>query len=82
MALDQRRRLDHIERIRQSHEAGTEEIYVLLGKTSKPCGRLHNWRFREEGVGVLLLVDHVDEFVLGALQSYDDKKVTDVARER
>ena len=25
-------------------------------------------------------MDHVDEFVLGALQSYDDKKVTDVAR--
>ena len=60
---------------------GQEEIYVLLGKSLETLREAPQLEvFAKKGVEVLLLVDHVDEFVLGALQSYDDKKVTDVAR--
>ena len=60
---------------------GQEEIYVLLGKdleTLREAPQLEV--FRKKGVEVLLLTDHVDEFVLQGLESFQEKKLVDISR--
>lgn len=68
---------EYVERMKE----GQEEIYVLLGKdleTLREAPQLEV--FRKKGVEVLLLTDHVDEFVLQGLESYEEKKLVDISR--
>lgn len=60
---------------------GQEEIYVLVGKSLETLREAPQLEvFAKKGVEVLLLTDHVDEFVLSALTEFDGKKTNDVAR--
>ena len=68
---------EYVERMKE----GQEEIYVLLGKdleTLREAPQLEV--FRKKGVEVLLLTDHVDEFVLQGLESFQEKKLVDISR--
>jgi len=68
---------EYVERMKE----GQETIYVLLGKnidTLREAPQLEV--FNKKGIEVLLLADHIDEFVLGTLTEFDDKKVVDIAR--
>jgi molecular chaperone HtpG len=60
---------------------GQDSIYVLLGnklETLREAPQLEV--FEKKGIEVLLLSDHVDEFVLGALTEFDGKKLVDISR--
>jgi molecular chaperone HtpG len=60
---------------------GQDAIYVLLGnklETLREAPQLEV--FEKKGIEVLLLSDHVDEFVLGALTEFDGKKLVDISR--
>ena len=68
---------EYVERMKE----GQEEIYVLLGKdleTLREAPQLEV--FRKKGIEVLLLTDHVDEFVLQGLESFQEKKLVDISR--
>ena len=68
---------EYVERMKD----GQESIYVLVGKsleTLKEAPQLEV--FAKKGVEVLLLTDHVDEFVVGNLTEFNEKPISDVAR--
>jgi len=68
---------EYVERMKE----GQEEIYVLVGKSIETLREAPQLEvFAKKGVEVLLLTDHVDEFILGTLTEFDGKKTNDVAR--
>ena len=68
---------EYVERMKE----GQDEIYVLVGKSLETLREAPQLEvFAKKGVEVLLLTDHVDEFILGTLTEFDEKKTNDVAR--
>ena len=68
---------EYAERMKEGQDA----IYVLAGKdleTLREAPQLEV--FAKKGIEVLLLSDHVDEFVLSTLTEFDGKNVVDISR--
>ncbi len=68
---------EYVERMKDGQDA----IYVLAGKdldTLREAPQLEV--FTKKGVEVLLLSDHVDEFVLQSLTEFDGKSLVDISR--
>jgi len=68
---------EYVERIKE----GQDSIYVLSGKnidTLREAPQLEV--FTKKGIEVLLLADHVDEFVLGELSEFGEFKLVDISR--
>ncbi|MDQ3206229.1 MAG: molecular chaperone HtpG [Pseudomonadota bacterium] len=60
---------------------GQDKIYYLTGEThAQVRNSPHLEVFRKKDVEVLLLVDRVDEWMMGYLQEFDGKRFVDVSR--
>ncbi len=58
-----------------------DTIWYLTGPDRATCERSpHLEAFREKGWEVLLLTDHVDEWLVGSLAEYEDKPLKSVSR--
>ena len=68
---------EYVERMKE----GQDTIYVLLGKNVETLREAPQLEvFNKKGIEVLLLADHIDEFVLSTLTEFGEKKVVDIAR--
>jgi molecular chaperone HtpG len=60
---------------------GQDDIYVLIGKTLESLQDSPQLEmFKSKGVEVILLTDAVDEIIVRALDTFEEKKVVDAAR--
>jgi molecular chaperone HtpG len=60
---------------------GQDKIYYLTGETyAQVKNSPHLEVFRKKGIGVLLLTDRIDEWLMSYLSDFDGKSFVDVAR--
>ena len=60
---------------------GQDKIYYLIADSLKAArGSPHLEIFRKKGIEVLLLVDRIDEWLMGHLREFDGKQFHDISR--